>query len=62
MELNILTSVLCTKEYDSQVSKVFVRLIYNKCLLTRKQQFSPLNLYQKFPGSGHKPLNGYFDK
>ena len=63
MELNILTSVLCTKEYDSQGSKVFVRLLsIINVYLREKQQFCPLYSYQKFPRSGHKPLNGYFDK
>ena len=28
--------------------------IYNKCVLTRKQQFSPLYSYQKFSRSGQK--------
>ena len=63
MELNILTSVLCTKEYDSKGSKVFVRLLSNiNDYVREKQQFSSLYSYQKFPRSGHKPLNRYFDK
>ena len=41
MELNILISVLCTREYVSQDSEAFCEtLIYNKCLLTRKNNNS----------------------
>ena len=56
MELNKLIRVFCTREYDSQCSKDFVKLlsIINVYLREKQQQFSPLYSYQKFPRSSQK--------
>ena len=55
MELNTLISVLCMREYDSQCSKDFVRLLsIMNVYLRKKQRFSPLYSYQKFPRAGQK--------
>ena len=69
MELSILISFLCTREYDIKGSKVFVKLLYNKkCLLTENNNNlvhcthtkSSQELVTNFE-KGHKPLNGYFE-
>ena len=50
MELNILISFLCTREYDIQDSKVFVNFLYNcKCLLTEKTTIKSTVLIPKVP-------------
>ena len=55
MELNILIRVLCTRGYDIQGSKDFVRFLSIINVYVReKQQFSALYSYQKFPRSGQK--------
>ena len=70
MELNTLVRVLCTREYDSQCSKDFVRLlsIINVYLLEKNNNLvhcthtkSSRDLVKKFE-KDHKPLNGYFEK
>ena len=69
MELNILTSFFCTREYDVQGNKVFVKLLSivtvylrgkNNNLVHCTHTKSPPDLVQKFE-KGHKLLNGYFD-
>ena len=55
MELNILTSLLCVREYDIQGSKVFVKLLSIVNVYLRvKQQFISLYSYQKLPRSDQK--------
>ena len=68
IELNILIRVFCTREYDIQGSKVFVRLLsIINVYLQEEQQFIPLYSNQKFLRSGqifekgHKPMNEYFE-
>ena len=63
-----LIRVFCTREYDIQGSKVFVRLLsIINVYLQEKQTFSQLYSKQKFLRSGqnfekdHKPFNGYFE-
>ena len=49
MELNLLIGFLCTREYDMQGGKVFVKLLSMiNVNLRKKTRFSPLYSYQKF--------------
>ena len=58
MELKILISFLCLREYDIQV---FVQLLYNnKCLLIERN--SPLYSYQTFPRSLQTLQRGFSEQ
>ena len=68
MELRILISFLCTREYDIQGSKVFVKLLYkSKCLQKQNihlvhgtHTISSQDLVKIFE-KGHDPLHRYFE-
>ena len=69
MEINILIRVLCLREYDSQGSKDFVRilLIINVYLREKNNNLVLCTHTKSFPDlvknieEGHKPLDRYFE-